>query len=118
MPLLLPPQCRAPHVFNQYVLRAPGNRDSLQAFLKSAGVSSEVYYPVPMHLQECFAELGHRVGDFPNAEAAARDTLAVPIFPELTHDEIDYVCDRIVEYFRSRRAVGVGSWSRDSARRE
>lgn len=107
--LLLPQRCRERHVFNQYVLRAGKHRDALQAFLKKRGVGSEVYYPVPMHLQECFAKLGHRVGDFPNSEAAARETLAIPIFPELTSAELEYVSDQIVAYFRASPVEPLGA---------
>lgn len=82
------------HVRNQFVVRLPADRrQAVWDGLKAAGVGCNVYYPVPLHRQECFASLGHREGDFPVSEAAARETLALPIYPELTADQRQYVVD-------------------------
>ena len=85
------------HIFNQYVISVD-DRDGLQAFLKSRNIGSEVYYPVPLHLQECFADLGYGQGDCPVAEHAAAHTLALPIYPELTDDQIEYVAGSVLEF--------------------
>jgi dTDP-4-amino-4,6-dideoxygalactose transaminase len=86
------------HIFNQYVIRV-SDRDELQAFLKAKGVGTEVYYPVPMHLQECFAYLGYTPGAFPESEWAAQETLALPIYPELTESQARFVVECICEFF-------------------
>ena len=86
------------HIFNQYVIRV-SRRDQLKAVLQQKGVGTEVYYPVPMHLQECFAYLGYAVGAFPESEGAASETLALPVYPELTERQAGYVVECIRAFF-------------------
>jgi dTDP-4-amino-4,6-dideoxygalactose transaminase len=86
------------HTFHQYVIRAK-DRDKLQAFLKENGIGTAVFYPLPLHLQKCFASLGYREGNFPVAEKAADEVLALPIYAELKPAEQDYVVDKIIEFY-------------------
>jgi dTDP-4-amino-4,6-dideoxygalactose transaminase len=86
------------HIFNQYVIRV-SCRDQLQTTLKQRGIGTEVYYPIPMHLQECFAYLGQTVGMFPESERAAKETVALPIYPELSEPQLHYVVESIRNFF-------------------
>jgi dTDP-4-amino-4,6-dideoxygalactose transaminase len=98
-PIRLPKTApQAHHVFHQYVVRAY-RRDELREFLTARHIGSEIYYPVPLHLQPCFAYLGHREDDFPEAERVAKEVLALPMFPELTEDEQRWVVASIADFY-------------------
>jgi dTDP-4-amino-4,6-dideoxygalactose transaminase len=99
---LITPQAtvKGRHIFNQYVVRVQ-NRDALKDHLTAQGIGTEIYYPVPLHLQKCFAYLKHAPGDFPQSERAAADTLALPIYPELTQTQLDHVVASVAAFYRS-----------------
>ena len=86
------------HVYNQFVIRGP-KRDALQAHLKAAGIGSEIYYPLPLHLQPCYADLGYKKADFPVSEKLAAESLALPVHAELADDDVDYICESIHSFY-------------------
>jgi dTDP-4-amino-4,6-dideoxygalactose transaminase len=92
----------ARHVFHQYVVRAP-RRDELRAHLQRAGIGSEIYYPIPLHLQQCFAPLGYKRGELPESERAAADVLALPLYPELTRAQQERVVGTIAAFYGVNR---------------
>jgi dTDP-4-amino-4,6-dideoxygalactose transaminase len=108
IPVTTPAVVADRHIFNQYVIRVSG-RNELQAHLQKKGIGTEVYYPVPLHLQECFAYLGYKNGDFPESEAAAKQTLALPVHPELSEAQARYVVDSLREFFDKAAPAMVGA---------
>jgi dTDP-4-amino-4,6-dideoxygalactose transaminase len=87
------------HVYNQFTIRAQ-KRDDLRAWLKEKGIGSEIYYPIPLHLQSCYRELGLKKGDFPASERASEEALSLPIYAELTEDQQGYVVQAIGDFYR------------------
>jgi len=100
LPITLPypAEYQTRHVYNQFVIRAP-RRDELKAYLQENGIGSEIYYPLSLHQQPCFKDLGYREGDFPESEAAAREVLALPIHSALTNADIEYVCGKVASFY-------------------
>jgi len=89
------------HIYNQYTLRCR-RRNELKAYLKEKGIGTEIYYPLPLHLQECFSALGYRRGDFPESERAAAEVLSIPIYPELTSEQKEYVAGSLIAFYSGR----------------
>jgi Predicted pyridoxal phosphate-dependent enzyme apparently involved in regulation of cell wall biogenesis len=92
------PEDSAGHIYHQFVIRC-AKRDELKNHLENRGIGTEVYYPIPLHLQKCFADLGYKEGDFPQAEAASRESLALPIYPELTEAQQDFIVEEIRAFY-------------------
>lgn len=93
-----PPAAAGRHIYNQYVVRAE-QRDALRAHLAECGVGTEIYYPVPLHLQQCFAYLGYQAGDFPESERAASETVALPVYPELSIEQLAHVVQSVAGFY-------------------
>lgn len=92
------------HIYNQYTIRIQDSnlRDKLRTYLKESGIGSEIYYPLPLHLQECFQHLGYNKGDLPESEEAAASVLSLPIYPELTRTQQDHIVQKLTEFFKAR----------------
>ena len=95
----LPVEKENRHIYNQFVISLEERRNELRLFLDDAGIGTEVYYPVPLHLQKCFSDLDYKKGDFPVAEHAALHSLALPVYPELSDDQQEYVVEKIKEFY-------------------
>jgi dTDP-4-amino-4,6-dideoxygalactose transaminase len=93
------PEDSGGHIYHQFVIRC-AKRDQLQKYLSTRGIGTEVYYPIPLHLQKCFGDLGYKEGDFPQAEAAVREALALPIYPELTESQQRYIVEEIKAFYQ------------------
>lgn len=105
LPLVTPAGATAPavHIYNQYCIRVPASmRDALRQHLADRKIGTEIYYPVPLHLQECFAPLGYAAGEFPITEMVADESIALPIYPELTEAQLDHVASSVIEYVTSQ----------------
>jgi dTDP-4-amino-4,6-dideoxygalactose transaminase len=96
VPVERPYQSR--HIYNQFVIVGE-RRNELQAYLKEHGIGTEVYYPLPMHMQTCFSHLGYQAGDFPVSERLANQSLALPVYPELEPEDIEYICQTMQRFY-------------------
>lgn len=105
LPVITPLVVTDRHIFNQYVIRV-SRRNELQAYLHGKGIGTEIYYPVPLHLQECFAYLGYAPGALPESEGAAKDTMALPIYPELAPQQLEYVVDCVRAFMTAISSAG------------
>lgn len=91
------------HTYNQYTIKAK-DRDKLEGFLKENGIGTAIYYPLPLHLQECFENLGNKKGDFPVSEEASGSVLSIPVYPELNKDQKEYILTKIKDFFEYKKA--------------
>jgi dTDP-4-amino-4,6-dideoxygalactose transaminase len=96
----LPKEVQSRHIYNQFIISVDEKRDGLRAFINDSGIGNDIYYPVPLHLQNCFKSLGYKKGDFPLSEKAADSTIAIPIYPDLTEDQLEYVVDTIKKFYK------------------
>ena len=87
------------HVFNQFVIRTP-HRDALKQYLAEHKIGTMIYYPSPLHTQPCFKELGYKAGDFPHAEKACQEVLALPVYPELSTEQVEYISHTVLQFFK------------------
>jgi dTDP-4-amino-4,6-dideoxygalactose transaminase len=97
--IILPLEKERRHIYNQFIIKLKSKRDQLRIFLNSKGIGTEIYYPLSLHMQDCFRYLGYGTDDFPVSREAAEKTLALPIFSELTPDQITYVVESVKEFF-------------------
>ncbi len=95
-----PPIVNGKHIFNQYTIRVKnGKRDKLRDYLIENGITTGIYYPIPLHLQDCFSYLGYQKGDFPESEKASEEVLSLPVYPELTQIQIEYIIEKVKSFF-------------------
>ncbi len=95
----LPEEVQSRHIYNQFIISVDEKRDELRQFINDNGIGNDIYYPVPLHLQNCFTDLGYKKGDFPNSESAADSTIAIPIYPDLNEDQLTYVVETIKKFY-------------------